>query len=94
MLPGQRGGHHGHLDGAAVLPLALRGVTLPDPGRGDEHGFRQGQGVTGGKRNTIVLNACWFLSTIYSGRMTKPSTDMTGSMMAAMVLTPMRMITL
>ena len=55
VLPGQCGGHHGHLDGAAVLPLALRGVPLPDPGRGHEHGFRQGQSVTGG-RDTIVLN--------------------------------------
>ena len=50
MLPGQCGGDHGHLDSAAVLPLALRGVSLPDTGRGHEHGLRQGQGVAGGEK--------------------------------------------
>ena len=49
MLPGQRGGDHGYLDCAAVLPLALRGVPLPDTGRGHEYGIRQGQSVTGGE---------------------------------------------
>ena len=56
MLPGQRGGDHGHLDRAAVLPLALRGVPLPDTWRGHEYGIRQGQGVTGGENSEKFIS--------------------------------------
>ena len=43
-----------HLDGDDVLSLALRGVTLPDTGRGPEHGFRQGQSVAGGEDGSLI----------------------------------------
>ena len=45
----QRGCHSGHLHRVDDLHLAVCCVTLPDPGRGSEHGIRQGQGSARGK---------------------------------------------